>query len=796
MYDGLQNLLLGSLRKQLMVGMTLVIVLVMTSFIWETNSRQLDTEIKSHTEQVTALAESVATSSAIWVASRDYSGLQEIVEGVAGYPNLRYVIVLDSRGQVLAHSDPTKVGLYLIDLPKNQDQTVLHRTLNQIDVVSPIKITVKPIGWVRISIDRTHFNAEVGRIRQDGFKYTLLGIVFSILIATISSRYLTRRLSSIQRVADAVQNGRADVRVVLSGDDEAALLARRFNDMLDSLQQRESQLKSFYEFDIVGLTITSPQKGWIRVNKTLCNMLEYSEQELKQLTWTELTHPEDLAADVDQFNKLMANEIDGYQLEKRFVSKTGKVIPTLLVVRCVRNSKGEVEYITAMVQDISERKAAEKSIETLAFFDPLTNLPNRRLIVDRINSALLSSVRNHLFGALLFIDLDKFKTINDSLGHSYGDLLLTQAAQRILSCVRETDTVARLGGDEFLVLIKEVDDTAQGTSQKVAQVAEKIRVALAAPYLLNSHECVSTPSIGISLYRDNDESVESLLKYADMAMYQVKESGRNAVRFFDPAMQQSVETRAALESDLRQAVLHQELELHYQIQVDSKRRPIGVEALLRWNHPERGMVSPTQFIPIAEQTSLIIEIGDWVLDVACRQLVEWMNNEQARHLTLAVNVSAHQFTQSDFVLKVEDRLRKYGVHAERLKLELTESVVLTNVSEVINKMHALKTLGVKLSLDDFGTGYSSLSYLKQLPLDQLKIDQSFVRDMTTDPNDAVMVQTIVDLAKNFRMNVIAEGVETEEQLSLLVQQGCLTYQGYLFGRPVPIGQFEESLKQA
>lgn len=796
MYDGLQNLLLGSLRKQLMVGMTLVIVLMMVLFIWNTNSRQLDTEIKSHTEQVTALAESVATSSAVWVASREYSGLQEIVEGVAGYPDLRYIIVLDTRGQVLAHSDPSKIGLYLIDLPKNQEQTVLHTTQNQIDVISPIKITVKPIGWVRISIDRTHFNAEVGRIRQAGFIYTLLGIVFSILIAMISSRYLTRRLSSIQRVADAVQAGKSDERVVLSGDDEAALLARRFNDMLDSLQQRESQLKSFYEFDIVGLTITSPQKGWIRVNKTLCNMLEYSEQELKQLTWTELTHPEDLTADVDQFNRLMANEIDGYQLEKRFVSKSGKVIPTLLVVRCVRNSNGKVEYLTAMVQDISARKAAEKSIETLAFFDPLTNLPNRRLIVDRINSALLSSVRNHLFGALLFIDLDKFKTINDTLGHSYGDLLLIQAAQRILSCVRETDTVARLGGDEFLVLVEDVDDTAQGTSQKVAQVAEKIRVALAAPYQLNGHECVSTPSIGISLYRDNDESVESLLKYADMAMYQVKESGRNAVRFFDPAMQQSVETRAALESDLRQAVLHQELELHYQIQVDSKRRPIGVEALLRWNHPVRGIVSPTQFIPIAEQTSLIIEIGDWVLDVACRQLVEWMNHEQTQHLTLAVNVSAHQFTQSDFVLKVEDRLRKYGVHAERLKLELTESVVLTNVSEVINKMHALKTLGVKLSLDDFGTGYSSLSYLKQLPLDQLKIDQSFVRDMTTDPSDAVMVQTIVDLAKNFRMNVIAEGVETEEQLSLLVQQGCLTYQGYLFGRPVPIGQLEELLKQA
>jgi EAL domain-containing protein (putative c-di-GMP-specific phosphodiesterase class I) len=281
-----------------------------------------------------------------------------------------------------------------------------------------------------------------------------------------------------------------------------------------------------------------------------------------------------------------------------------------------------------------------------------------------------------------------------------------------------------------------------------------------------------------------------------MAMYQVKESGRNAVRFFDPDMQQAVETRALLESDLRQAVLHQQLQLHYQIQVDNKRRPIGAEALLRWIHPIRGMVSPAQFIPIAEQTSVIIEIGDWVLDLACRQLAAWSNNEQAKHLTLAVNVSAHQFTRPDFVSKVEDRLRTYGLDPSRLKLELTESVVLTNVAEVISKMHTLKALRVKLSLDDFGTGYSSLSYLKQLPLDQLKIDQSFVRNMTTDTNDAVMVQTIVDLAKNFRLNVIAEGVETEEKFSLLEHQGCLTYQGYLFSRPVPISQFEELLKQS
>lgn len=795
MFNRLKYLLVGSLRKQLIVGMTLSIASVMALFVWSMTSQQQTTEMENNSQQVSALAEIVAISSSVWVASRDYSGLQEIVEGISHYPNLRYIIVLSLKGQVLAHNDPSKIGLYLTDLPQQQ-KLVLHATINLIEVIRPVTLAGKQVGWVRVGIDRSHFKNELTQIRQQGLVFTLIGIVFSILIAMLAGRYLTRRLSVIQQVADGVNAGNSAARVVLSGDDEAARLARQFNDMLGSLAQREEQLRSFYEFDIVGLTITSPEKGWLKINQCLCNMLEYSEQELRGLTWAELTHPDDLAADVEQFNKLLANEISGYNLEKRFISKSGKVIPTLLVVRCVRNDSGDVEYVTAMVQDISERKLAEKAIETLAYFDPLTQLPNRRLLMDRLQSALLSSARNYLYGAVLFIDMDKFKTLNDTLGHNYGDLMLIQVAQRILTCVREADTVARLGGDEFLVLLEDIDASAQTASQKAALIAEKIRAALTEPYLLKDAEYMSSPSIGISLYRGNDESVDDLLKHADMAMYQVKESGRNAVRFFDLSMQLAVESRAALESDLRQAVINQQMHLYYQIQVDSKRRPIGAEALVRWIHPTRGTVSPAQFIPIAEQSAVIINIGDWVLETACRQLAAWSMNDSAQHLTLAVNVSAHQFSQPDFVTKVDVLLRTYAIDASRLKLELTESVVLVDVTDVINKMYALKALRIRLSMDDFGTGYSSLSYLKQLPLDQLKIDQSFIRNMTTDPNDAVMVQTIIDLAKNFRLNVIAEGVETEEQLNLLLRQGCLTYQGYLFGRPLPIEQFEVLLQQS
>jgi diguanylate cyclase (GGDEF)-like protein len=395
---------------------------------------------------------------------------------------------------------------------------------------------------------------------------------------------------------------------------------------------------------------------------------------------------------------------------------------------------------------------------------------------------------------VLFLDMDKFKTLNDTLGHDYGDLLLIEVAQRIQFCVREVDTVARLGGDEFVVLLEEVDAGAEEASQKVALIAEKIRASLAVSYQLKDHEHHSSPSIGVCLYRGNAEPVDALLKHADLAMYQAKDSGRNAVRFFDPAMQQAVELHAALEADLRHAISNRELRLYYQIQVDDEHRPLGAEALVRWMHPRRGMVSHAQFIPVAEESSLILDIGNWVLDTACQQLAAWDKNEQMRGLELAVNVSAQQFRLHDFVDRVAAALRIHQVDPSRMKLELTESVVLNDVTDVVAKMHGLKALGVQLSLDDFGTGYSSLSYLKQLPLDQLKIDQSFVRDIATDPNDAVMVKTIIDMAQNFRLNVIAEGVETEAQLDIMKKNGCMAYQGYLFSKPVPIEEFEALLK--
>ncbi|WP_426103561.1 putative bifunctional diguanylate cyclase/phosphodiesterase [Massilia sp. TSP1-1-2] len=458
------------------------------------------------------------------------------------------------------------------------------------------------------------------------------------------------------------------------------------------------------------------------------------------------------------------------------------------------DGQGVLRQVVVNFDDISPRRQAEEKIHHLAFFDSLTGLANRHLLMNRLQVATATSARSLHYGAVMFIDLDKFKAINDVLGHAVGDQMLMQVAQRILGCVRETDTVARIGGDEFAVLLGELDPGVEAASQSSALVAEKIRRALTTPFYLKGSAHHSSPSIGVSLFVGNGESADVLLRQADMAMYKAKDAGRNTMRFFSAAMQLAVETHAALEADLRHAVGRGELSLHYQVQIDADARALGAEALARWTHPTRGAVSPLQFIPIAEESSLILDIGDWVLATACAQLARWHRDARLQHLTLAVNVSARQFHQSDFVPALAALLGRHAFDAARLKLELTESVVLNDVADMVTKMVALRALGVSLSMDDFGTGYSSLSYLKQLPLDQIKIDQSFVRDITTDATDAVMVKTIIDLARNFHFHVIAEGVETQAQLDFLQLHGCTAYQGYLFSKPVPIAAFEKMLE--
>lgn len=454
--------------------------------------------------------------------------------------------------------------------------------------------------------------------------------------------------------------------------------------------------------------------------------------------------------------------------------------------------RDEVSNVMRALGDMQTKLGeSEVAIHQLAFYDPLTNLPNRRLLRDRLQQALCASARNQLNGAVLMIDLDHFKIINDTRGHAIGDRLLVEVAQRIQSNVRQADTVARLGGDEFIIALVDLSSNDVQAAIQAEIVGMQILTALSQPYVLENQTHHSSASMGVCLFRGQHVGIDDLLKRADIAMYQAKGDGRNTLSFYDPKIQASLESHSAWESELREAVALNQLRLYYQIQVDHLHGVLGAEVLLRWEHPREGLVMPDRFIPIAEASGLIVPIGEWVLRTACEQLQAWAINPAAEHFVLAVNVSARQFSQPDFVSRVTHTLAQTGVNPKKIKLELTESMVLHNVADTIDKMKQLHSLGVDFSMDDFGTGYSSLAHLTELPIQQLKIDRSFVRHIATNFNDAVIVQTIIGMAQNLGMTVIAEGVETEAQRVCLEKFGCPTYQGYLFGRPLPLLEFEK-----
>jgi diguanylate cyclase (GGDEF)-like protein/PAS domain S-box-containing protein len=475
--------------------------------------------------------------------------------------------------------------------------------------------------------------------------------------------------------------------------------------------------------------------------------------------------------------------------------KNGETYFAHFTLTAVRSDRGLITHYVGTISDITERKASSEKIRQLAFYDPLTHLPNRLLLTERLQHALETQARDGKGGALLFIDLDGFKSINDTLGHDMGDLLLQSVANRLMMCVRESDTVARLGGDEFIVMLEGFSGYGLEVAAQVEAVAHKILDTLNRPHHLGAHTLRSSCSIGVILFSDHAETQEELLKQADIAMYQAKKAGRNTLRFFDPVMQTNINARVSLENELHEALQHQQFELYYQIQVDSDRQSIGAEGLIRWHHPQLGLLQPMRFIPLAEESKLIVYIGKWVLETACAQLAAWQQDALTRHLVLSVNVSAQQFHQTSFVQQVHAAVQFHAIHPSRLKLELTESILLENINSTIATMNALKEIGIQFSLDDFGTGYSSLQYLKCLPINQLKIDQSFVRDIEFDNSDQVIVRTIIVMAQSLGLEVIAEGVENAVQERLLLQNGCTYYQGYRFSQPLPIAEFEALIQQ-
>ena len=558
---------------------------------------------------------------------------------------------------------------------------------------------------------------------------------------------------------------------------------------LKALRVSESRYRRLFESARDGILLLNADTGQIEdVNPYLIEMLGYSHAEfLGKKLWEVGTF-----TDIDESKKMFSKiQAEGYVRYDDLPLRTKAGI--IIAVEFVSNSYDceGTKVIQCNIRNITERKKTDERIKELAFFDQLTGLPNRLLLQDRLKQAMVASSRSGIFCALLFMDMDNFKNLNDTLGHDMGDALLKQIGQRLTLCVREGDTVARLGGDEFVVVLAGLNTDKAEAAKGIKTVVRKMNVALNQPYQMSGVLYNSTASMGVTLFKGDLINTDDLMKQADLAMYKSKEAGRNTLRFFDPNMELAVMKRAGMEKDLRRAIDEKQFVLHYQAQIAGESRITGAEVLLRWQHPQRGKVPPAEFIPLAEETGLILLLGEWVLETACTRLVVWADQLEMADLTIAVNVSANQLRQSDFVDQVLNILKKTGANPRRLKLELTESLLIADVEDTIEKMFALKAKGICFSLDDFGTGYSSLSYLKRLPLDQLKIDQSFVRDILTDPNDAAIARTIVALGQSLGLGVIAEGVETEAQRNFLAVSGCHAYQGYFFSQPLPVEGFEE-----
>ena len=566
---------------------------------------------------------------------------------------------------------------------------------------------------------------------------------------------------------------------------------RRSQEQLMLLETSVSRLN-----DIVAIAETgagSQEPRIVFVNDAFQQQTGYSRAEV-------IGHSPRILLELDpamtHLNALVANLQHNQQARTELMvrRKNGALFWVELEVVTVQATAEEVTHWVAVGRDITQRKTAEDMIRHLAFYDALTDLPNRQLLLDRLQQALAASARTGQFGALMFIDLDNFKILNDTLGHHMGDQLLQKVASRLTQSVRKSDMVARLGGDEFVVMVDDLSTDAEAAAYKARALGEKVLKTLREPFQLNGHQHFATPSIGVASFNGDHNDVGELLKQADLAMYQAKSMGRNTLCFFDPDMQATVSINAAVSSDLRIGLREQQFILHYQPQVDRVGVVTGVEALVRWNHPVRGMRWPAEFIPVAEDTGLILPLGQWVLETACEQLAIWAHRPQTASLSIAVNVSVRQFRHPDFVDMVMAAIKRTGIRPHRLKLELTESLLADRMEITIDKMGMLKALGVTLSLDDFGVGYSSLSVLKRLPLDQLKIDKGFVADVLTDPNDAAISRAIIALAQSLSLQVVAEGVETQEQRDFLAYQGCDQFQGHLFSKPLPIEELDAMLE--
>lgn len=794
-------------ERQLGIMVTLgILFLALSSSLvgsWQSNERVR----RNLLEQGQRITENLARQSALALIYASADNAAEAVKATMAFPGVVYVEIRDVNQRALLTSGKTNPaefstlversnltpGTAVLDAESRNAWRFAAPVYTQPVSESPFNVqTTAPelLGHVSVVMSK----AELAQTATDIFIANMatsfsFALLFLFLIRFLTNR-MTRPLNQLSASMGRAKAGESEVRAILTGPKDISDMAHAFNSMMAVLEEREAALSvAAIAFEIEeGMIVTDQDEVIIRVNRVFTNLSGYSAEEAIGKNLSMLKSDREDSEFYPRMREILHRD-NFWQGEIWNHRKNGEIYPEWLTITSVVGKDGKITNYICAFFDITERKQAEEKIHNLAFYDPLCQLPNRRLLFDRLHQAVTTSARNKTCAALLFIDLDNFKILNDTRGHDIGDLLLIEVGHRLRAGIRESDTLARLGGDEFVVLLEGLSQDRSDAAVQAREVGEKMLVDINQPYMLKEVEHYSTASIGISLFANYRQNLDDLLKQSDTAMYAAKKAGRNTLRFFDPAMQAALEIHSQLEAGMRKALPRHEFKLYYQVQVDSEQRRIGAEALIRWDDPEQGMISPAMFIPVAEDTGLILPIGQWVLQTACEQLKEWESNPLTGELSLAVNVSARQFRQPAFVKQVSDMIKLTSINPSRLKLELTESTVLENVVDTINKMHALKSIGVRFSMDDFGTGYSSLAYLTQLPLDQLKIDQSFVRNIGIKTTDSMIVQTIIGMANNLGIEVIAEGVETDAQRDFLWEAGCRLYQGYLFGRPVPVKEF-------
>ena len=796
----------GSLRQQLIWGVALIHAVMMTLFVHDLTVRQKEFLIQTQTEEATNLAQTLSLTAISQMLASDLAGLQELAIAISHYPDVSHVMIVHNTGKVLAHGDPARRGQFLADLerfpanPENQPY-VLTRSPQLVDVVMPVRAGATQLGWVRIGVAQGANSARLGSITATGIFYTALAILIGALIAWLMGTGLTRRLSALHRVADQVSAGDLDIRTDIRGHDELGHLGRAFNYMLDALAGRarkEAELQQALqaEKDLAEVTLASIGDAVITTDAggRVTFMNEVAERYTGWPRAQAIGQPErDVFRIIDALSRLPAasplHEILGLQPaghtppQLLLVARDGEEYLVEHTAAPIAAADGQLLGAVLVFRDVTEKQRFQQQLQWQAAHDPLTALPNRVLLADRFSRALDKAKRNDTQLAVCVLDLDRFKPINDTYGHAIGDRLLVQVADRLREQMRGGDTLSRQGGDEFVLLLEDFGDPAQ-----LHQPLSRILEALASPFLIGDHILHVSASIGVTVYPTDDSDSEALIRHADQAMYQAKQGGRNQLAWFDVHQDRYAQEAMQVVGRVRQALSDGELELFYQPKVDMRNgEVIGMEALLRWRHPERGLVPPGDFLHHIENSPLIVDIGNWVIDTAFRQALAW--RAAGRHWSVSVNIAARQIQMPDFIGQLRAvRERHPEAPDHLLEIEILESAALSDVEQARRLIQEVKQLGIDFSLDDFGTGYSSLKYLKRLPVNMLKIDQSFVRDILDDRDDRALVGAVIALASAFRCDVIAEGVETWQHAERLLEMGCHYGQGYGIARPMPVGE--------